>query len=412
MHETCLNTPESEVVDTVGFAGKRFKNVTVTYTAQLKANSDRRWRKYAKVAPKCLKYKHLLHSHFAFIECSFDASRATPIIMKEMSRSSQCLKMAVFTRVTLENFGKDKTHFVYFLSQTLNFRTMKQRSDALNIREEFLKIVEYFTLENCLEHPERYLILFVLWATAMVYQYFLLSLRYDKKYHRPFLGQTHEFEGMKHKFTNEYKSEEIRLSVQSNLLFAFVYALITPLAASEYGMMYVSFDKYGYPYLIASFFILVLLHDMYQYWTHRLAHEWKWYFKKVHGVHHKFLHPTPYSSWAMHPVDALVNASFVMLIVFFIPVHPLVYALYIHYASKINSIGHIYKQENESKGVYKFLDKYIGDSRMHIVHHKLVHINYFFVTKFWDRQFKTIKESSTPQKEIDNASDTTLPKAS
>jgi lathosterol oxidase len=75
------------------------------------------------------------------------------------------------------------------------------------------------------------------------------------------------------------------------------------LSKHHFTLVYYPANKYGWPYYIISIVLMIALHDTYYYWTHRLLH-WKKIFRYVHKVHHLSLNPTPFSAYALHPVEA------------------------------------------------------------------------------------------------------------
>ena len=68
-------------------------------------------------------------------------------------------------------------------------------------------------------------------------------------------------------------------------------------------LVYLRPGQYGYVWLALSFPAMVLWHDVYFYWTHRLLHQ-RWLFRRVHGVHHRSRNPSPWAAYAFHPVEA------------------------------------------------------------------------------------------------------------
>ena len=267
---------------------------------------------------------------------------------------------------------------------------------------EYMDLVKYFTIAEVWQHPWRFLMLWGIWFAVMFVRYLQLSYTFYIKHHQPFLGQEVQIGRMRHVFTNDGLLDEIILSFKTKVAISFLFAVATPVVASEYCPMYLDPGKYTYFYIPLSFVLVAILHDVAQYWTHRWAHEWSWYFHKVHAVHHRFRHPTPFSSWAMHPFDGVVNTLYVVAVVFVIPLHPLVFVLYIHWASWVNATGHAVKQGGGSRWIPDALEKYLGNGEMHIMHHKIVQANYFFFLKFWD-----IKCRTTPEAVAEDAKEST-----
>jgi len=83
---------------------------------------------------------------------------------------------------------------------------------------------------------------------------------------------------------------------------------------------YKNISDYGWLYAIFAFPLMLLMHDTYFYWMHRLMHHPK-LFKLFHLVHHKSNNPSPWAAYAFHPLEAIVESLIFVLFLFTIPVH-------------------------------------------------------------------------------------------
>jgi len=61
---------------------------------------------------------------------------------------------------------------------------------------------------------------------------------------------------------------------------------------------------FGAPYLLLSGLILLLAHDTWFYWTHRLLHS-AWLFRWAHRTHHLSIAPTPWAAYSFAPAEAV-----------------------------------------------------------------------------------------------------------
>ena len=135
---------------------------------------------------------------------------------------------------------------------------------------------------------------------------------------------------------------------------------------------------------MASFFILLLAHDTYFYWTHRLMHHPK-LFRMFHSVHHVSRTPSPFASQSFNVSEALVNAVFFLAITFVIPFHPLVLLIFAFFSFAYNVMGHL---------GYEIFPKFLQKSPLvtathHALHHKKGCYNFGFYFRFWDLIMKT-----------------------
>lgn len=183
-------------------------------------------------------------------------------------------------------------------------------------------------------------------------------------------------------------AREIRYSVYTSIIFTVVIVVVMWLSANDYTLIYRPIDKYGYGYFVFSVFLMIFIHDAYFYWTHRLLH-WKPLFKKVHIVHHMSLNPTPFSAYAFHPVEALVEVGIVPVIVFLVPYHYMALTIFSGYALVMNIMGHM---------GYEFFPKSFSKNKAvnwhntathHNMHHKYVKYNFGLYFNLWDSWMKT-----------------------
>jgi len=113
---------------------------------------------------------------------------------------------------------------------------------------------------------------------------------------------------------------DIHLSFYSALVFAPVAALMMLLYKAGYTRIYTSIDEYGWWYLGMSFAIALILQDTYFYFTHRLLHH-SFGFRHLHKGHHRSRTPTPWTSFAFEPGEALIHSIFFVGLVFVLPLH-------------------------------------------------------------------------------------------
>lgn len=114
---------------------------------------------------------------------------------------------------------------------------------------------------------------------------------------------------------------EVCYSVISLTLFCITGYLVFILYQSGYSLIYFDIQKYGVMYLFISIVLMMLFHDMYFYWTHRLLHLPGCY-RKIHRIHHLSSNPSPFTSLAFHPVEAIIQAAVLPFMAVIIPAHP------------------------------------------------------------------------------------------
>ncbi len=186
-------------------------------------------------------------------------------------------------------------------------------------------------------------------------------------------------------------SKEILYSLVSLLLYGTGIWLFLDWLQSGITLHYGAISDYGIAYFIVSFLLMVIIHDTYFYWTHRLIHHRK-LFPLVHKVHHQFTNPTPWAAFSFHPLEAIISMGVIPVIIFCIPWHQnalivfvtfmTLYDVYIHLGYNIEQL---------------YLGKWQNSAADHNYHHQNARVNYGLYFTFWDRLMGTYKKSKKTQ---------------
>ena len=181
---------------------------------------------------------------------------------------------------------------------------------------------------------------------------------------------------------------EILSSIGSLFILALISAFITVLNSNGWTRIYMEINQLGIPYFIFSIILLLLLHDMYFYFGHRLMHT-RLLYRRTHAFHHRFHQPTPFASFAFQPTEAIIQGLFGFLVVFLIPVHPGAFILFVFLMNIMNVIGHLGHEifpVGFSRGTGGWI---MNTPTHHAMHHSHVHCNYGLYFNWWDRLFGT-----------------------
>ena len=187
-----------------------------------------------------------------------------------------------------------------------------------------------------------------------------------------------------------------RVPFQGQERFELKYAIITTLifgfgglhfyGAKEFGLGFIYKDvaEYGWGYWWFSLFAMLLLNDVYFYWTHRALHI-KSLFSRYHSIHHKSRVTTPLTSQSFHAVETAMNTLIAILFPYIMPIHPTAYIAFTIVAFLNNVYGH-----SNYDWVQAPLRNYVPFSLLnspsvHGLHHEKVHGNYGLYTNIWDR---------------------------
>jgi Delta7-sterol 5-desaturase len=161
-------------------------------------------------------------------------------------------------------------------------------------------------------------------------------------------------------------------------------------AIRPHTTFYENSDEYGTLYLIIAFPLMMLMHDTYFYWIHRMMHS-PFLFKMFHLVHHKSTNPSPWAAYAFHPLEAVVESLIFVIFLFTIPVHTIHLIFFFVFSLLYNVYGHL-GFELYPKGFSKhWLGKWINTSVSHNQHHQYFKGNYGLYFTIWDRLMGTLR---------------------
>jgi sterol desaturase/sphingolipid hydroxylase (fatty acid hydroxylase superfamily) len=155
---------------------------------------------------------------------------------------------------------------------------------------------------------------------------------------------------------------------------------------------YENIDTHGWLYAFIAFPIMLLVHDTYFYWVHRLMHYPK-LFRLFHLVHHKSNNPSPWAAYAFHPLEAVLESLIFVVFLFTIPVHSIHLKFFFIFSLLYNVYGHL-GFELYPKNFHKhWLGKWMNTSVAHNMHHQYFTGNYGLYFTIWDRIAGTLKEN-------------------
>jgi sterol desaturase/sphingolipid hydroxylase (fatty acid hydroxylase superfamily) len=183
---------------------------------------------------------------------------------------------------------------------------------------------------------------------------------------------------------------EIGSSLMSCIIFGVVGYIAYKTPFYQFSLAYNHIDDYPMWYFWLSILLMVLLHDAYFYWTHRLIHH-KALFKYFHALHHKSHNPSPWAAFAFDPMEAIINGCFQFVMMLIIPAHFNAVAIFYLISMTVNVYGHL-GYELYPKSVHThWLGQWINTSTAHNLHHHHGKGNYGFYFTFWDKIMGTQK---------------------
>jgi Delta7-sterol 5-desaturase len=197
---------------------------------------------------------------------------------------------------------------------------------------------------------------------------------------------------------NKRKSKmksEIKWSLFSCLIFALPSAFMMEMISLGHTKVYLNFLDYGWLYLPLSLFIYLFLHDTYFYWTHRWLHIPSIY-RRFHQVHHESINPTPWTSFSFDPVESMIQAIIIPLLVFIIPIHISMVGLLLTLMTIFGVVNHTGYEVYPHSWMRGFWSKHWITPTHHTLHHHKFNCNYGLYFRFWDKLMNTDVMIKTP----------------
>lgn len=185
----------------------------------------------------------------------------------------------------------------------------------------------------------------------------------------------------------QIRQEFIR-SMRTIVLFGVVHAGLVYAALSGWTQLYRDFDRFGWGWFLLSIPVMILIHDTYFYWTHRLMHH-PLLFKRMHRTHHLSVCTTPWAAYSFSSSEAFVQAGIAPLIAFTLPVHPLAFGIFMLWQMTFNVAGHCGYEIFPHRFMKSRWAIVMNSVTHHGLHHEKVNANYGLYFNIWDRMMGT-----------------------
>lgn len=186
----------------------------------------------------------------------------------------------------------------------------------------------------------------------------------------------------------DYK-RDILYSLSSIIIFALpVFILLRIDSIREHTTYYSNIHDHGKLYLIFALILMIFMHDAYFYWMHRLIHHPR-LFKAIHLIHHKSTNPSPWTSYAFHPFEAILESLIIVIFLFTIPIHPILLVVFYFFSIAMNVYGHLGFELFPKRWSEHWFGKWISTSVYHNQHHHGFTKNYGLYFTIWDRLMGT-----------------------
>ncbi len=182
---------------------------------------------------------------------------------------------------------------------------------------------------------------------------------------------------------------EFRYSVLAAIVFGGVGTLVFLGKKAGIFEVYSDIDEYGWAYFAFSIVALILLHDTYFYFTHRLMHHRRLY-RFFHKVHHMSTNPSPWAAYSFSPAEAFVEAGIVPVALAIMPIHELALFIFLGFMISMNVMGHLGIELFPGWWSRHPIAGLLNTATHHNLHHRHFTSNYSLYFNWWDRLFGTM----------------------
>ena len=151
---------------------------------------------------------------------------------------------------------------------------------------------------------------------------------------------------------------------------------------------YLEIQDKGWLWYVGTVIFLILFEDVYFYWIHRLHHH-RWFFPKIHALHHLSHNPSPLAGFSIHPLESMTYAIIAVIVPFLFPIHHSALAVWAAISMAANTMGHSGIEFHPESWKRHRLLKWINRPTYHNLHHSHVYGNFGYYFIFWDVWFGT-----------------------
>lgn len=188
------------------------------------------------------------------------------------------------------------------------------------------------------------------------------------------------------KFLSKARAKEAALLGTFNMNLGIIFMAILTWGALEKGwtQLYYDINDYSYGWAALSVFLAFLFIEASAYYIHAYSHHNEFLYKKIHYIHHRYSAPTYFTISAMHPVEWIAHASYIILPAFLFPMH---IGLYLFVMLTTFFYGFW-----DHSGIKLNINlPFHGTNQFHDDHHKYFHVNFGFLTPCFDRIHDTVR---------------------
>lgn len=181
---------------------------------------------------------------------------------------------------------------------------------------------------------------------------------------------------------------EILASLRTVAIFSLIGLMVAIAVKFELLDVYEDPAERGWPYFALNLIALIVAHDAWFYWTHKIMHRPR-LFRWFHRLHHRSHNPSPWTSYAFDASEALVNGIYLPLALIVMPTSFLAAFLFTAHMMLRNAIGHCGYEVFPARADGRPLLDWMTTVTHHDLHHARAGTNFGLYFTWWDRMMGT-----------------------
>lgn len=230
--------------------------------------------------------------------------------------------------------------------------------------------------------------LYIFWSSLglfiiIFFRYLILSGVYHHFFHN----------WLRYKYRNRFlsisklRSKQIRKEIHRSAISATIFTILgigmIIMWQQGHTAIYTTFDAYPIWYSVLSVLLVLFIQDTFYYWLHRWMHLPRVY-GYLHKEHHMSLRTSAFTSFSFHPLESLLQAIALPLLVMWLPLNIGVILFILIFMTFSAIINHGGVEIYSAKWARSWLAKWLIGAAHHDDHHKKFNYNYGLYFTFWD----------------------------
>ncbi|MCA0355359.1 MAG: sterol desaturase family protein [Proteobacteria bacterium] len=177
---------------------------------------------------------------------------------------------------------------------------------------------------------------------------------------------------------------EFAVSIRSIAIFSTIGLLTFGLFRAGWLPGPLIAKSWGPVWFWTSLVLMIIAHDAWFYWTHRLIHDRR-LFRTFHRRHHRSNNPSPFTAYSFDLGEAAINGLFVPLWMILVPTPWPVLGLFMLHQIVRNTIGHSGYELFPARSDGRPGIPWLTTVTHHDLHHAQAGWNYGLYFTWWDK---------------------------